>query len=107
MSLRVCLGCRTVYAAGPPACPQCGTGTRDAVYKWEDDVVKATEFGATYYVPEGGEVPGELPDAVRLVGPGAAPAPVPVPAREPAATPIPPKAPRAAEGRKATAGKGG
>lgn len=81
MSLRVCLGCRTLYADGLKACPQCGTHTRDALYDWEDDAVKASEHGATYYVPKGGEVPAELGDDVRLVGPGA---PKPKAERKPA-----------------------
>jgi RNA polymerase subunit RPABC4/transcription elongation factor Spt4 len=40
MSLRVCLECRTAYAADLPACPHCGTASRDAVYDWDDDIVK-------------------------------------------------------------------
>ena len=71
MSLRVCLKCSTAYAVDLKACPQCGAKTRDAVYDWEDDVVKASEHGATYYVAEGGEVPADLAEGVRLVGPGA------------------------------------
>jgi hypothetical protein len=70
MSLHVCLECSTLYAIGLKACPHCGTPTRDAEYDWEDDVVKASEHGASYYVPEGGET-HSLPEGVRLVGPGA------------------------------------
>ena len=40
MSLRVCLECRTAYAADLPACPHCGTASRDAIYDWDDDIVK-------------------------------------------------------------------
>ena len=72
MALRVCLGCSTAYAIGIQACPQCGTPTRNAIYDWESDVAKASaEGGATFYLPEGQPVPGDLPDGVRLVGPGA------------------------------------
>src|SRR6185312_15605836 len=72
MSLRVCLGCSTAYAVGIQACPQCGTPTRNAIYDWEDDVVAkaSAEGGATFYLPEGQPVPDDLPDGVRLVGPG-------------------------------------
>lgn len=63
-----CLGCRTVYAVGIPACPHCGVSDYDE----GDDVAKASaEGGATHYVAEGQPVPDDLPDGVRLVGPGA------------------------------------
>lgn len=67
-----CLGCRTVYAVGIPACPHCWSADYE-----EDDVAKANpETGATFYVAEGDPVPDELPPGVRPVGPGV---PVPVP----------------------------
>jgi hypothetical protein len=63
-----CLGCRTVYAVGIPACPHCGVTDYDE----GDDVAKASaEGGATLFVAEGQPVPGDLADGVRLVGPGA------------------------------------
>lgn len=69
MSSWRCLGCRTVYAVGIPACPHCGSSNYDE----GDDVAKASaEGGATHYVAEGQPVPDDLPDGVRLVGPGAA-----------------------------------
>ena len=71
MALRVCLECSTAYAVGPQVCPQCGASTRNAIYNWESDVAKANEHGSTYYLPEGAEVPPEIPPEVRLVGPGA------------------------------------
>jgi hypothetical protein len=65
-----CLGCRTVYAVGIPACPQCQAAEHE-----EDGVAKASaEGGATHYVAEGDPVPDDLPAGVRMVGPGA-PAP--------------------------------
>ena len=85
MSLRVCLGCSTAYAVGIQACPQCGTPTRNAIYDWEDDVVAkaSAEGGATFYLPEGQPVPDDLPDGVRLVGPGAPQDAPETPAAEP------------------------
>ena len=97
MSLRICLQCSTAYAVGLEACPQCGAPTRNAVYDWEDDVAKASEFGATLYVAEGQPVPDDVPDGVRLVGPGA---PQPEPDPEPDPEPEP-------EPRRATRAKGG
>lgn len=81
MSSWRCLGCRTVYAVGIPACPHCG----DTDYDEGDDVAKVSaEGGATHYVAEGQPVPDDLPPEVRLVGPGA-PAPAqPEPEPEPA-----------------------
>src|SRR5258706_4219364 len=71
MSLHVCLGCSTLYAIGLKACPHCGAPTRDAVYRWEDDVVKTSSAGgSTLYLAEGQPVPADLPDGVVLVGPG-------------------------------------
>lgn len=71
MALRICLKCSTAYAIGPTACPQCGAKTRNAIYDWESDVASANAYGSTYYLAEGQDVPPELPDEVRLVGPGA------------------------------------
>jgi hypothetical protein len=60
-----------VYAVGIPACPHCGSSNYDE----GDDVAKASaEGGATLFVAEGQPVPDDVPDGVRLVGPGA-PAP--------------------------------
>jgi hypothetical protein len=88
MSLLVCLGCRTIYAPGIPACPHCGAPSRDAHYDWEDDVVKTNSAGvATLYLAEGQEAPADLPAGVVLVGPGsgeATDAVVPVAEPEPA-----------------------
>lgn len=96
MALRVCLACRTAYAVGLQACPQCGEPTRNAIYDWEDDVAKASAFGATFYVGEGDAVPTDLPEGVRMVGPGAPVPPEPEPAAEPAAAESSPE-PAAAE----------
>lgn len=89
MALRVCLGCSTAYAVGLQSCPQCGSPTRNAIYDWEDDVVaKAnSETGATLYVEEGQDV-SDVPDGVRLVGPGA-PVTEPEPESEPEPEPEP------------------
>ena len=101
MALRVCLGCSTAYAIGIQACPQCGTPTRNAIYDWESDVAKASAFGATLFVAEGADVPTDVPDDVRLVGPGApqdAPEAPEVPAEAPeveAPAPPPVNAPKA------------
>ena len=86
MASWACQGCRTVYAVGIPACPHCGS----ADYK-EDGVAKASpETGATFYVAEGDDVPGDLPEGVRPVGPGApAPEPEKIPEPEPEAEKIP------------------
>jgi hypothetical protein len=59
-----------VYAVGIPACPHCGSTD------YSDDeggtVAKASaEGGATSYVAEGDAVPADVPEGVRLVGPGA------------------------------------
>jgi RNA polymerase subunit RPABC4/transcription elongation factor Spt4 len=71
VSLHVCLECTTLYAIGLKACPHCGTPTRDAVYRWEDDVVKTNSAGvATLYLAEGQPAPADLPAGVVLVGPG-------------------------------------
>jgi hypothetical protein len=83
MSLRVCLDCSTSYALGLPACPHCGSPTRNAIYSWEDDVAKANAFGSTHYVAEGQPVPADVPPGVRLVGPGAPPGSAPETAPEP------------------------
>jgi hypothetical protein len=52
------------------------------------------ETGATFYVAEGGQVPDDLPEGVRPVGPGAAvpddPEPEPE-SEEPDPTPEPPR----------------
>ena len=99
MSLRVCLGCTTAYAVGLPACPQCGTPTRNAIYDWEDDRGEGERRGgATFYLPEGQPVPDDLPDGVRLVGPGAPQDAPEAPAEAPeveAPTPPPVNAPKA------------
>jgi len=53
---------------GIDACPHCG----DTGYSEGGVVAKASaEAGATHYVAEGDPVPDDLPDGVRLVGPGA------------------------------------
>lgn len=71
MASWACLGCRTVYAPGIPACPHCG-GTEYGEDNGGGIVAKASaEGGATHYVAEGDPVPGDLPEGVRLVGPGA------------------------------------
>jgi hypothetical protein len=77
-----------VYAVGIPACPQCG-GT-DYTDNEGGIVAKASaEGGATHYVAQGDPVPGDLPDGVRLVGPGA---PVPDEPEPEAAEPDDPEA---------------
>jgi len=56
-----------VYAVGIPACPHCGVADYE-----EDGVAKASaEAGATHYLAAGDPVPDDLPEGVRLVGPGA------------------------------------
>jgi len=53
---------------GIEACPHCG----ELGYSEGGVVAKASaEAGATHYVAEGDPVPGDLPEGVRLVGPGA------------------------------------
>jgi len=82
-----CTGCRTVYAVGIPACPHCGVADYE-----EDGVAKANAEGAaTHYLAEGEPVPDDLPEGVRLVGPGAPAVPEPdvQDEPEPAATPEP------------------
>jgi SAP domain len=78
MSSWRCVRCRTTYAVGLEACPQCG----DTTYSEGGIVVaKASPEGAaTVYVGEGVQVPDDLPEGVRLVGPGA---PVAEPEPEP------------------------
>jgi len=69
MSSWRCVRCRTVYAVGIAACPQCG----ETSYS-EGGVVVAkasAEGGATHFLAAGDPVPGDLPPGVRLVGPGA------------------------------------
>ena len=69
MASWACSKCRTVYAVGIPACPQCGSTD----YTDEGGIVAkaSAEGGATSYVAEGDAVPADVPEGVRLVGPGA------------------------------------
>lgn len=95
-----CLGCRTVYAVGIPACPHC----RATDYE-EDGVAHVNPDGtATHYVAEGDPVPADLPDGVQLVGPGA-PADGPDVTEESPAKPAKPTRPGKAD-KAAKAGSG-
>jgi hypothetical protein len=69
MASWACSTCRTVYAVGIPACPHCGSTD----YSDEEAIVAkaSAEGGATSYVAEGDAVPADVPEGVRLVGPGA------------------------------------
>lgn len=68
MASWLCMGCRTAYAVGIPACPHC----QSTDYSEGGDV-KANANGGTLYVPEGTEVPAELAgvEGLQFVGPGA------------------------------------
>jgi hypothetical protein len=61
-----CLRCRTVYAVGLPACPQCGYGGGHA-----EGGVTVMAGDEAYYVAEGETPPAGLPPEWRLIGPGA------------------------------------
>jgi hypothetical protein len=64
------MGCRTVYAVGIPACPQCGV-TEYADTEGGTVAKVSAEGGPTLYVAEGDPVPDDVAEGVRLVGPGA------------------------------------
>jgi hypothetical protein len=69
MALQVCKNCTTRYAPAAQ-CPQCGAN--EWLSEEEADVAKANQQGqSTIYVGEGEPVPDNVPEGVRLVGPGA------------------------------------
>src|SRR5262249_5928971 len=93
MSSWLCMRCRTTYAVGLDACPQCG----DTGYSEGGVVAKVNAAGvATNYVAEGQPVPTDLPPEVLLVGPGAPAAAAEAAAPAPDAVPDAPAEPEAA-----------